>query len=95
MAKKILMICGDFGEDYETMVPFQALLAVGHVVHSVAPDKNAGDYVTMAIHDSTARRPTARSPAIASPSTRASPTSAPRATTRWWCPAAARPNTCA
>jgi protease I len=51
MAKKILMICGDFGEDYETMVPFQALQAVGHVVHAVAPDKKAGDYVTMAIHD--------------------------------------------
>ena len=51
MGKKILMICGDFGEDYETMVPFQALQAVGHVVHAVAPDKKAGDYVTMAIHD--------------------------------------------
>ena len=51
MAKKILMICGDFGEDYETMVPFQALQAVGHVVHAIAPDKKAGEYVTMAIHD--------------------------------------------
>ena len=48
MGKKILMICGDFGEDYETMVPFQALQAVGHVVHAIAPDKKAGDYVTMA-----------------------------------------------
>jgi len=51
MGKKILMICGDFGEDYETMVPFQALQAVGHVVHAIAPDKKAGDHVTMAIHD--------------------------------------------
>ncbi len=51
MAKKILMICGDFGEDYETMVPFQALQAVGHVVHAIAPDKKSGDTVTMAIHD--------------------------------------------
>ena len=51
MAKKILMICGDFGEDYETMVPFPALQAVGHVVHAIAPDKKAGEYVTMAIHD--------------------------------------------
>jgi hypothetical protein len=51
MAKKLLMICGDFGEDYETMVPFQALLAVGHTVHAVAPDKKAGDYVMTAIHD--------------------------------------------
>ena len=51
MSRKILMICGDFGEDYETMVPFQALQAVGHVVHAVAPDKKAGDYVLTAIHD--------------------------------------------
>ena len=48
---KILMLCGDFGEDYETMVPFQALQAVGHTVHAVAPDKKAGDYVMTAIHD--------------------------------------------
>ena len=51
MGKKILMICGDFGEDYETMVPFQALQAVGHQVLAIAPDKKAGDYVTLAIHD--------------------------------------------
>jgi protease I len=51
MAKKILMICGDYGEDYETMVPFQALQAVGHVVHAIAPDKKAGDTVATAIHD--------------------------------------------
>jgi protease I len=50
MAKKILMICGDFCEDYETMVPFQALLAVGHTVH-VCPDKKAGDTIATAIHD--------------------------------------------
>ena len=51
MPSKILMLCGDYGEDYETMVPFQALLAVGHTVHAVAPDKKAGDYVLTAIHD--------------------------------------------
>lgn len=51
MAKKILMLCGDYGEDYETMVPFQALQAVGHTVHAVAPDKKAGDTVILAIHD--------------------------------------------
>lgn len=50
-AKKILMICGDFVEDYETMVPFQALLAVGHTVHAVCPDKKAGETVATAIHD--------------------------------------------
>jgi protease I len=35
MSKKILMLVGDFAEDYEVMVPFQALLAVGHTVHAV------------------------------------------------------------
>lgn len=51
MGKKILMICGDFCEDYETMVPFQALQAVGHIVHAVCPDKKAGDVIATAIHD--------------------------------------------
>jgi len=50
-AKKILMLVGDFGEDYEIMVPFQALLAVGHTVHAVCPDKQAGESVATAIHD--------------------------------------------
>ncbi len=50
-AKNILMICGDFGEDYEIMVPFQALLAVGHKVDAVCPDKSAGDTIATAIHD--------------------------------------------
>lgn len=51
MGKKILMVCGDFCEDYETMVPFQALQAVGHTVHAVCPGKNAGDTIATAIHD--------------------------------------------
>lgn len=50
-AKKILMIVGDFGEDYEIMVPFQALLAVGHQVHAVCPGKAAGDQIATAVHD--------------------------------------------
>jgi len=50
-AKNILMITGDFTEDYETMVPFQALQAVGHSVHAVCPDKKEGDTVATAIHD--------------------------------------------
>ena len=50
-AKKILMICGDYCEDYETMVSFQALLAVGHSVQAVCPDKRAGDHIKTAIHD--------------------------------------------
>src|SRR5256885_8427842 len=49
--KKILMICGDYCEDYETMVPFQALQAVGHTVHAVCPDKKAGEHIKTAIHD--------------------------------------------
>ena len=51
MAKKILMLVGDFAEDYEVMVPFQALQAVGHTVHAVCPDKKQGDTVRTAIHD--------------------------------------------
>ncbi len=51
MGKKILMLVGDFVEDYEVMVPFQALLAVGHQVDAVCPDKAAGDSVRTAIHD--------------------------------------------
>ena len=50
-AKRILMLVGDFGEDYEIMVPFQALLAVGHTVHAVCPDKKSGESVATAIHD--------------------------------------------
>ncbi len=49
--KKILMIVGDFVEDYEVMVPFQALLMVGHTVHAVCPEKSAGESVRTAIHD--------------------------------------------
>ena len=48
---KILMITGDFTEDYETMVPFQTLLACGHSVDAVCPGKKAGDTVKTAIHD--------------------------------------------
>jgi len=50
-AKKILLLTGDFAEDYETMVPFQALQMVGHTVHAVCPGKKAGDKVKTAIHD--------------------------------------------
>jgi protease I len=50
-AKKILMLVGDFVEDYEVMVPFQALLMVGHTVHAVCPDKKEGDFVRTAVHD--------------------------------------------
>jgi protease I len=52
MAKKsILMIVGDYVEDYEVMVPFQALLMVGHTVHAICPGKKSGEFVRTAIHD--------------------------------------------
>src|SRR5471030_1305403 len=50
-AKKILFLTGDFAEDYETMVPFQALQMVGHTVHAVCPGKKSGDKIKTAIHD--------------------------------------------
>ena len=49
--KNILMLVGDFVEDYEVMVPFQTLLMVGHAVHAVCPGKKAGEAVRTAIHD--------------------------------------------
>ncbi len=49
--QRLLMLVGDYVEDYEVMVPFQALLMVGHVVHAVCPGKRAGESVRTAIHD--------------------------------------------
>lgn len=49
-AKNILMIVGDYVEDYEVMVPFQALLMVGHSVHAVCPDKKQGEFVRTAVN---------------------------------------------
>ncbi len=49
--RKILMIVGDYGEDYEIMVPFQALVMVGHTVHAACPGKKSGDKVPTAVHD--------------------------------------------
>lgn len=52
MAKSvILMIVGDYSEDYEVMVPFQALQMAGHIVHVVSPNMETGDTITTAIHD--------------------------------------------
>jgi len=51
MGKRILMLVGDFAEDYETMVPFQALQMVGHTVHAVCPGKKAGEQIRTAVHD--------------------------------------------
>jgi len=49
--KSILLLAGDYVEDYEIMVPFQALQMVGHTVHAVCPGKKAGEFVRTAIHD--------------------------------------------
>jgi deglycase len=51
MARKILMLVGDFVEDYEVMVPFQSLQMVGHQVDAVCPGKRSGDKVRTAVHD--------------------------------------------
>ena len=51
MSRKILMLAGDFVEDYEIMVPFQALQMVGHTVHAVCPGKKQGQQVRTAVHD--------------------------------------------
>jgi protease I len=48
---RVLLLTGDFVEDYEIMVPFQTLLTVGVQVDTVCPDKKAGDKVRTAIHD--------------------------------------------
>ena len=48
---KILLLAGDYVEDYEVMVPFQMLLMLGYEVHAVCPGKKAGDFVRTAIHD--------------------------------------------
>lgn len=50
-AKRILMLVGDFVEDYEAMVPFQMLLMVGHQVDAVCPGKKPGETVATAVHD--------------------------------------------
>ena len=51
MSKRILIITGDFVEDYEIMVPFQCLKSLGCVVDVVCPDKKEGDQIKTAIHD--------------------------------------------
>jgi protease I len=48
---KVLMITGDFVEDYENMVPFQGLMAMGHQVDAVCPGKKSGETISTAIHD--------------------------------------------
>lgn len=51
MSKKIMLLVGDYAEDYETMVPYQILVMAGHTVDAMCPGKARGDYVLTAIHD--------------------------------------------
>src|SRR5262249_28287096 len=51
MAKKILLLAGDFVEDYEIMVASEALMMVGHTVHTVCPGRKAGEFIPTSIHD--------------------------------------------
>ena len=49
--KKILMLVGDYTEEYEIFVFEQGMTAVGHTVHVVCPDKKAGDILKTSLHD--------------------------------------------
>ncbi|QQR35589.1 DJ-1/PfpI family protein [Devosia oryziradicis] len=49
--KKILMLTGEFTEEYEIFVFQQGMMAVGHTVHVVCPDKKAGDRIKTSLHD--------------------------------------------
>ncbi|MFD2557025.1 MULTISPECIES: DJ-1/PfpI family protein [Sphingobacterium] len=53
MAKKVLLLVGDYVEDYEAMVPFQAMGSIGIEVDAIAPDRNKGDAIPTAVHDFT------------------------------------------
>ena len=49
--KKILMLCGEFTEEYEIFVFQHAMEAVGHTVHVVCPDKKKGEFIKTSLHD--------------------------------------------
>ena len=51
MGKKILVLAGDFVEDYELMVATEALMMVGHTVHTVCPGRKSGEFIPTSIHD--------------------------------------------
>ena len=77
------------------MVPFQALQAVGHTVHAVAPDKKAGDFLMTASHDFEGQQTYSEKPGHRFTLNASFADVDRHATTRWWCAAAARPNACA
>ncbi len=88
MAKKLLMLVGDYVEDYEVFVPYQMLLLVGHRVDAVCPDKKQGETILTAIHDFEGRKPTARSRGTAFACRPTSRPFAPPITTDWCSPVA-------
>ena len=92
---KLLLLAGDFVEDYEIMVPFQALQMVGHTVHAVCPGKKKGDQIRTAIHDFEGDQTYTENTAITLRSTPPSTTSIRRATTAFSSPAVGRLNICA
>jgi len=49
--KKVLILAGDYVEDYELMVASEALMMVGHTVHAVCPGRKAGEFIPTSIHD--------------------------------------------
>ncbi|MFL9503723.1 DJ-1/PfpI family protein (plasmid) [Rhodopseudomonas palustris] len=49
--KKILMLCGEFTEEYEIYVFQQGMEAVGHTVHVICPDKKKGEMIQTSLHD--------------------------------------------
>ena len=61
-AKKILLLAGDYVEDYEIMVPYQALSMLGFTVDAVCPGKKAGEHVLTAIHDFEGAQPDSEKP---------------------------------
>lgn len=61
--KRILMLAGDYSEDCEVMVPYQALSMLGFTVDAVCPGKRAGDSIRTAIHDFEGARPIRKNPA--------------------------------
>ena len=92
---KLLLLAGDFVEDYEIMVPFQALQMVGHTVHAVCPGKKKGDQVRTAIHDFEGDQTYTEKRGHNFTLNATFDEIDPRATTASSFPAAARPNICA
>ena len=92
--KKLLLLTGDFTEDYETMVPFQMLKMVGYEVHAVCPGKKKGETVKTAIHDFEGDQTYSEKPAIILHSTTTLTMSGQAITADWLLPVDAPRVTC-